>query len=481
MRSNKGITHRVMVALLATLAALCAVVITLSHLDERRRQREAMLDRLGTATATLSAQLGHRHVSELQRTYPQAGTVIKSTQDARYYVLHDQLRKGSERLGLEHSLRLVVEDSGGPGLVELVTAADQPAYRRPLDATLSARVTNATGRSSVKGEGLLAADPVFDDQGRTVAWVMAEASDREAAVKAMGILWRNIAFGALLLALAAVALFTSVGRWVKREESAHEALLARHTDVTDGIASAAGIQRALVPSPAAYTDLFGEAFVLHRPRDVVGGDIHWVHRMPDGACWVATADCTGHGLPGAMIAAVGCSLLNELVPKHGDEDPSALLERLHERLVAVLHQQGHRSSAGDGMDIALCRIDRERRTILFAGAHRPLYWLHRGRVTVINGDRRPVGGTQHGEARRYTTHRLSYQPGDRIYLCSDGYADQPGGIEGRRFMSARLVALLQEHRALTLHQQHDLLARVFEEWKGHRTQADDVCVLGIAM
>jgi serine phosphatase RsbU (regulator of sigma subunit) len=478
MPSSKGITRRVMVALYATLAVLCTVVILLAHLDERRRQRQAMVDRLGTATATLAAQVGHRHISELLRNYPDAGTVIKHTQDARYYVLHDHLRRSTERLGLEQPLRLLVRDERTQRIVELVTAADRPNYRAPVAEPIALAIL---GQGSHAHGGLQAHEPVLDDTGATVAWVVAEASDSEAAARSLGILWRNIAFGVVLLVFAGIALFTSVGRMVRREENEHQALLARHTDVTDAIAYAADIQRALVPPPSAYDDIFGEAFVLNRPKDLVSGDLHWLHRTDDGVVWVAAADCTGHGLPGALIAAVGCSLLNELVPQHADEDPAAVLERLHERWASTLRQQGRTPTSGDGMELALCRIDRAQGTILFAGARRPLYWLHRGRVTVINGDRRPVGGNQHDHHRRFTCHRLAYHPGDRIYLCSDGYADQPGGLEGRRFMTARLVALLQEHQALALHQQRDLLERLFDEWKGHRAQVDDVCMLGIAV
>jgi serine phosphatase RsbU (regulator of sigma subunit) len=133
------------------------------------------------------------------------------------------------------------------------------------------------------------------------------------------------------------------------------------------------------------------------------------------------------------------------------------------------------------MDIALCRVDRAQREILFAGAFRPLYWMHDGQLTVINGDRRPIGGNQHDAERRFTVHRLAYHAGDRIYLFSDGYVDQFGGPDGRKFMATRLSAILQQHQHLPLALQAEELERAFDAWKGAHEQMDDVCVLGLAV
>jgi serine phosphatase RsbU (regulator of sigma subunit) len=181
------------------------------------------------------------------------------------------------------------------------------------------------------------------------------------------------------------------------------------------------------------------------------------------------------------MATIGCSLLNEIVPQHAGKDPAEILDILHARMVATLNQKGKQRGAGDGMDVALCRVDRRAGEILFAGAFRPLYWLHQGQLSVINGDRRPVGGGHQEMERRFTTHRLAYLPGDRIYLFSDGYVDQFGGPERKRFMSARLHALIMEHKHLPLKQQARILDQAFLDWKGSGEQLDDVCLLGLAV
>ncbi|MCB0774555.1 MAG: serine/threonine-protein phosphatase, partial [Flavobacteriales bacterium] len=196
---------------------------------------------------------------------------------------------------------------------------------------------------------------------------------------------------------------------------------------------------------------------------------------------VAAADCTGHGVPGAMMAAIACSLLNDLGREMGDRDPATLLAELNRRMVRNLHQEGRRTGAGDGMDIALCRVDRRKREILFAGAFRPLYWMHEGRLQVINGDRKPVGGSQHGSERSFTLHRITYAEGDRIYLFSDGIVDQFGGPEKRKFMATRLGEVLENIQRMPMAMQAEALERAFLDWKGAQPQLDDVCVLGIAV
>jgi serine phosphatase RsbU (regulator of sigma subunit) len=298
---------------------------------------------------------------------------------------------------------------------------------------------------------------------------------------AKGRLWRNIAIASVAFLAIGYFLFRNIGRMVQREEAARDHWQQRHEGITDSIAYAGKIQGALVPRADQYREMFPDHFVFNRPKDVVSGDFHWYHRLSEDECFVAAADCTGHGLPGAMMAAIGCSLLNELVVQHPHKDPAELLGLLSERMVQALNQSGQRTGAGDGMDVALCRIDRKERQLLFAGAFRPLYWMHDGQLTVINGDRKPVGGSQHGDQRKFTVHRVAYHPGDRIYLFSDGYVDQFGGPERKKFMSTRFGEMLGENQHLPMGSQAEVLERAFLEWKGENEQVDDVCVVGLAM
>lgn len=482
----RSTTHKVLLAVYATLLALCVVVIVVLHqMDQRARYQEAQVV-LTSITSGLADQLNADHVDLLLEKYDGRGTIIKSTQDAWYYVMHDHLRRASAVHSLTMPIQVLAYDEQKQELQVVVTSAQQPTYRMPF-AGATDLITGRSAEGGVmeipfpEGSALTRSTPLLSNDGRQTAVVVASIPIATIEAGARAGLWRNIVMALVLFGAAGVVLFRSVGRWLNTDERERERLHAIHTGITDSIAYAGKIQRALVPSAAVYAGLYPGSFIIDKPKHVVSGDFHWCHRIDATSSLVAAADCTGHGLPGAMLAAIGCSLLNEIAANHADKDPSEILAILNTRLTTTLHQQGVLRGAGDGMDIALCRIDRQEREILFAGAMRPLYWLHHGQLTVINGDRRPIGGSQHDLDRRFTCHRLAYSEGDRIYMFSDGYVDQFGGPDRKRFMSTRLHQLLATHQEMTMPEQAELLERAFQEWKGTEEQVDDVCMIGLAV
>lgn len=472
-------------AVLATLLLLCLGGLVWSHMEQRRGLHQEALTRLGTITSTLASTLNGDHLSHLLERYDGRGTIIKNTQDARYFVMYDHLRRGAETNGLSQPLRILAYDSLKQELQVIVTSEDAPDFRARFDAG-AAPLMNKYGQAGrvdpekqARDGHLMAFDVILDSRGHVAGTVLAMQPVAELRHEMEGALMRNMAIAFGFFLLAAIVIHGSAGRWLARDEHAHRKLREHHEGITDSIAYAGKIQRALVPDPQVYGELFKDHFVLDRPKDMVSGDFHWYHRVGPEQCYVAAADCTGHGLPGAMMAAIGCSLLNEIVSQRPNADPGDILAQLSERLVSTLHQQGGLPGRGDGMDMALCRLDLRRSELLFAGAFRPLYWLHEGQLSVINGDRQPLGGSQHDAHRRFTTHRIAYNTGARFYMFSDGYVDQFGGPDRRKFMAQRLDRLLLEHQHMPLSEQGALLERTFMEWKGDQEQLDDVCFLGL--
>ncbi|MBL0126309.1 MAG: serine/threonine-protein phosphatase [Flavobacteriales bacterium] len=476
-------SRRILLILYGTLFVLCASLIGVAHWYELKNQREETFSRLESIVSGLADQIPAKHVENLLAKYDGRGMLIKNTQDAWYYVMHEHLRKAAERNSIELPIQVLAYDSVKQELQHVATSLEQPDFRSTFTgdgrAILQAYATGGHVTSST--DELLAFKPLLNDEGHPAGIILIRTPGSEATASAMAALLRNILIALVLFAVAGFVLFRYVGKWVQQNEADRFALTTRNLDITDSIAYAGKIQRALVPPPSAYAALFTDSFIIDRPKDMVSGDFHWCHPIGADECFVAAADCTGHGLPGAMMAAIGCSLLNEIVPANADKDPAELLTMINTRLVATLHQQGRKKGGGDGMDIALCRIDRHQREILFAGAFRPLYWLHQGQLTVINGDRRPIGGAHYDLERKFTCHRLAYHPGDRIYLFSDGYVDQFGGPERERFMTARLTDLLNSIHHLPMERQATLLDEAFLSWKGSEDQVDDVCLLGLAV
>lgn len=462
-------------------------LIVHGHFNKKSAVRERAMARLAGVTGTLSAQLDGGRVSRLLEQYDSRGMLVKNTQDAWYYVLHEALRKSADVAALDAPLLILAYDPVKDELQIVATSDEQPALReayRGEAARIARTLLEAADpdplRSSVANE-LIALDPVNDHTGRMTGLLLATQPLAPLEKAAMYALAKQIGLALLLFAALGLLLFRNVARLVQHKEQQLSSLQEHQQDMAHSMAYAGKIQTSLIPPPERYAEQFADFFVLNRPRDVVSGDFHWYHRINADECLVAAADCTGHGLPGAMMATVACSLLNDLAREMRYHEPAAMLAELNRRMIDALHQNGQKNGAGDGMDIALCRIDQANNEILFAGAFRPLYWLHKGQLSIINGDRRPVGGAHYGYERQFTVHRLAYHPGDRIYLFSDGYVDQFGGPDKRKFMPARLEELLLSVQDRPMQQQGEAIDRAFLDWKGALPQVDDICMLGLAV
>jgi serine phosphatase RsbU (regulator of sigma subunit)/ligand-binding sensor domain-containing protein len=246
--------------------------------------------------------------------------------------------------------------------------------------------------------------------------------------------------------------------------------------IMDSIHYAQTIQKSLLPSTQTLKSKLPEHFILFKPREIVSGDFYWYSEQ-EKHYYVAAADCTGHGVPGAFMSMLGMALMNEIVNKHRDIDPDSLLNELRQQIVETLHQKGDPSAAKDGIDMVVCKIDRENRHMVFAGANNALYHVRNRKLTEYKTDKMPV--SVHIIMRPFTGHELHLKPGDSVYLFSDGYADQFGGPRGKKFKYQSFKRLLASISGKAMHEQALQLDREFEQWKGKNEQVDDVVVIGL--
>jgi PAS domain S-box-containing protein len=264
-------------------------------------------------------------------------------------------------------------------------------------------------------------------------------------------------------------------------KEAEEKIKEKNEAITASIDYAARIQESIVPEKEVLEARFPEIFVLFRPKDIVSGDFYWSTEFPSGQKMFAMVDCTGHGVPGAMMSILGNSLLNDLVNEENCVKPGRILEKLNERVISLLKQDADASRSSDGMDLSLCSIDEEKQELIYAGAYRPLLHFRDGTMTVYKGDRHPIGSAQHALDRKFTDQRIPYEKGDLIILYSDGFPDQFGGPKGKKYREKVFRRTLQGIAPLDLSEQKEALERAFEEWKGEEEQVDDVTVIGIRL
>ncbi|MCW3103285.1 MAG: hypothetical protein JWO09_1725 [Bacteroidetes bacterium] len=259
---------------------------------------------------------------------------------------------------------------------------------------------------------------------------------------------------------------------------------AKNHDITDSIKYAKNIQEALLPPLQNLHSELREAFVLYQPKDIVSGDFYWFAKR-NNKRFVASVDCTGHGVPGAFMSIIGNTLLNEIVTEKNIIQPAEILDELHAGVKTALKQSESENERRDGMDIALCSLNEEGTILEYAGANRPLWIFRKNKqgeeaFEMTKANKFPIGGMElhANEKRKFTNHSIPVEKGDMIYIFSDGYADQFGGDKGKKFMVGNMQKLVAEIYHKPVEEQEKLLSKAFHDWKGGLEQIDDVLVIG---
>ncbi len=274
-------------------------------------------------------------------------------------------------------------------------------------------------------------------------------------------------------------------------------LMKQKKDLTDSILYASRIQDAILPTTNVLDEILPDHFILYKPRDIVSGDFYWFKQI-DNYIYIAVADCTGHGVPGAFMSMLGISLLNEIVHTREIFPPNLILCELRNRIKKSLHQTGQIDETQDGMDIAFCMVDVEKKQLQFAGAFNALYIVRnsinnikRAKVKaenhkaipethflILEPDHMPIGIHPKDEVD-FTNFEIPLSDGDTFYIFSDGYVSQFGGENGEKFKSRRFQDLLLKIQHESMRKQHEILEHTLVKWQANNEQVDDILVVGV--
>jgi len=286
--------------------------------------------------------------------------------------------------------------------------------------------------------------------------------------------------GFIIAILIAIQTYRNYRRKVRTNE-----LLAKqkneieiiNKNLTDSINYAERIQSAMFPSKDILSENIFEYFILFKPLDIVSGDFYWF-KQNNNSIFVAAADCTGHGVPGAFMSILGLTFLNELVHNAVALNANDVLTRLKDHVIKTLHQTQNYTSARDGMEMGLFIYDLESGKLEFSGARRPLYFIRDGELSELSADKMPLGIYEEGESN-FTNKELEIKKDDIVYLFSDGYVDQLGGPDRKTFKTKKFKDMLLSNSHLPMNEQKELLDTTLEAWRGNVEQIDDILVIGI--
>lgn len=257
-------------------------------------------------------------------------------------------------------------------------------------------------------------------------------------------------------------------------EEAHHELEVKNHEILDSINYAKRIQSAILPPTKLVKEYLKENFVLYKPKDVVAGDFYWMEHK-DGKVLFAAADCTGHGVPGAMVSVVCNNALNRSVREHGLTDPGQILDKTRE--IVIQEFEKSEEEVKDGMDIALCSLEGNK--LQYAGANNPLWMVRNGELIETVANKQPIG--KFDNPTPFKTYSFELQKGDSIYIFSDGYVDQFGGEKGKKFKAKAFRELLLSIQDKSMEEQKTIIDEAFETWRGSLEQIDDVCVIGVKL
>ncbi|MEZ4938407.1 MAG: tetratricopeptide repeat protein [Crocinitomicaceae bacterium] len=318
----------------------------------------------------------------------------------------------------------------------------------------------------------------------------------------------GVGIGLLLLIIFSIFIFNRLQVTKKQKaiieeqkllvEEQKDIVLEKNQEIMDSITYAKRIQNAILPPDEEVKKHLPNSFILYRPKDVVAGDFYWLEKSMSNeqeqeqeSVLIAAADCTGHGVPGAMVSVVCNNSLNRSVREFGLTDPGKILDKTRELVIHEFIKS--KDEVKDGMDIALVALQNEKQnenernnphfshsfSLCYSGAHNPLWVIRKGgsEIEEIKADKQPIGN--YHDAKPFNTHEIKLNSGDTFYIFSDGYADQFGGDKGKKFKSANLKKLFLSVSDKSMEEQKRLIQETFESWKADHEQLDDVCVIGV--
>ena len=284
--------------------------------------------------------------------------------------------------------------------------------------------------------------------------------------------------GLIIISIIILASLVLVFIQLKEVRKGKKIIEEKQHEISDSINYAKRIQDATMTSSIYLKEILPESFIFLKPKDVVSGDFYWTHKDQEENIFFTVADCTGHGILGAVMSMIGTSLLNENIIENNIENPAEILGNMRTKIIESLNDNASNTNNKDGMDMSLCKLNLKKKTLEFAGANNPLIHISNDQLENIKGNSQPVGLSVI-DNKPFTNHKIKLKKGDMIYIYSDGYQDQFGGPKGKKYMVKKYRTFLKELSKLPIEEQGVKIQEEFHSWKGNHDQVDDICVMGL--
>lgn len=462
------------------------------------------LERLRAIANTVALQVDGDLHQRIYERYHSLGQLTDNFSDPDYFTIHKTLRNAYQVNHLGSEIATLVWEPRDSIFYYVVNSLDSPYIRDPYKdfphefLTYYKKGANLPKYTDEFGTWLTAFAPVKNKAGEVVAIVEVDEIFDSFITEARKGLYKNLAVSVLIFVITVIILLRYIRIIMVAEEKSrqkieesNQIITQKNKDILDSINYARKIQSAILAPKEEIFAVFKNAFILYKPKDIVSGDFYYFTRTGNQAI-IAAADCTGHGVPGALMSMIGNDLLHQITREMKIEQPASILDHLHYGVTNILKQGSNRDTK-DGMDIALLCFDNDFKKVNYAGAYRNLYVVRNETLAEYKANKFPIGNVQQ-ERDNFRNHEIELQKGDMCYIFTDGYADQFGGEKGKKFMMKRFSDLLVKISPLDVREQERVLDETIESWRKfvpatepggqssvthEMEQVDDILVIGI--
>jgi len=486
-----------MILIFTTIIGITAFFLVFGYYNQLKLYKDAIYNKLEGIAITASLSIdGDTHQLLLEK-YTEKGDLITREQDTLYSQLYHHLKDIEVNANLNSPIYTLFRVSSSNSQTQFFygvnSSDDMPdktfrdEYRLFPEVLLEKYKVGATipAYETENGYWISAFHPFKNSEGDVVGVVEVDEKFNDFITRVnRQILW-SAGISVLFISILAYFLIRSTRKILKNEEEMTKNLLlskniieTKNKDITDSINYAKKIQDAILPEEEYISNALPNSFIFFKPRDVVSGDFYWFSEQHELNI-IVLADCTGHGVPGALMSMIGTSLLSEIVNHRGITNPGEILDNLDTGIQKAFKKYlSDEIENKDGMDISICTIDKSNTKLLYAGAFRPLIKIKNGAMEEYRGNRFPIGGGSSYKKTTFTTHEITIKKGDNFYMFSDGFPDQFGGIKEKKYMNKQFKKLLMTINPQPSSSKLKLLEKAFTDWKGEIEQLDDILVLG---
>ena len=484
---NSKTTKRVVVVVFVAIFILACYNVVSSYF----MYCEQTLNKLDAIAKTLSTQIdGNKHQLLLQSN-KNTSKILTNEENKFYYSIHKQLALAQKANNLKSDISTLVYNESLKQFFYVVNSTSKPYYfdKYSQNEEQFLKFYKTGGMlpeyQDEYGTWLTALCPIKDSTGAVVGIIEVDERYDDFLDVIDKELYGKIAIALLIFAFIAVVLLRYLRQILLGEEAvknelehSYELINQHNEDMLNSINYAKKIQTAILPPLETIKKNIPNSFIFYLPKDIVSGDFYFFKELEaNNKYLIAACDCTGHGVPGALMSVIGSNFLEQIVNEN-ILSPAEILTKLNQSVINTLKQDDLKSESRDGMDVAICLIDKTANTIIYAGANRPLYSVDaEGFCIETKGDKRPIGGLDNSMFK-FSEHKFDLTLHTNYYLFTDGFVDQFGGDKDKKFTTKRFKEILSSISKKPMEEQLTLIEKAFVNWKTTSAQTDDVLVIG---